>query len=152
MKTLACYRLDDVLLSQLGEISGPDDHVPLGTVPLDWLITRVVGAGDAAGNFADICHSEWLSEIATRAGFRGADMSSLQSPQRGLTQALSGEIYRDTKAYGGIRYPSRFGHDIENWAIYDRVTVTGTESEIASLDADLAQALRLLRITLETEP
>src|SRR5258708_27234615 len=43
VETLARFRPDLTLLAELGEIEGPDDFLPLRTVPKDWLDGRVMG-------------------------------------------------------------------------------------------------------------
>jgi len=62
-ETLARFRVDPKLLTELAEIAGEDDYWPLGEVPLEWAGKRVMGAATANGDYADICSSEWISRL-----------------------------------------------------------------------------------------
>src|SRR6266496_1628675 len=63
LETLARFRLDPKLMAELGEIDGDDDHFPLGEVPVEWVQRRILGVATAAGEYADICSSEWISRL-----------------------------------------------------------------------------------------
>lgn len=124
--------------------------MPLGEVPQEWHSSRVVGQAALSGDYAEICHTEWLAAIDIRPLTTWLDASALQQPQRALTQPVSRLVYEDAARYSGIHYLSRLGHDINNWAIYDRAAVTGSEQPIALNDPDLANALNLLRLRWTT--
>ena len=63
LETLARFRVDPKLLTELAEIAGEDDFWPLGEVPLEWADKRLMGAATASGDCADICSSEWISRL-----------------------------------------------------------------------------------------
>jgi len=63
LETLARFRLDPKLMAELAEIDGDDDHFPLGEVPVEWIQRRILGVATAAGEYADICSSEWISRL-----------------------------------------------------------------------------------------
>ena len=49
----------------------------------------------------------------------------------------------------GIYYLSRYGHDLENWAIFEPFPIRPKESTpIATNDKDLLQALKILGLEL----
>src|SRR5258708_4682974 len=63
LETLARFRLDPKLMAELAEIDGEDDHFPLAEVPVEWVQRRILGVAIAAGEYADICSSEWISRL-----------------------------------------------------------------------------------------
>lgn len=76
------------------------------------------------------------------------DASVLQrSGPRILTQNISEVLYKE--GFNGIRYLSKYGHDIENWALFEPAELTSQiASNIQSDDADLREALRLLDLAI----
>jgi len=150
LETLARFRLDLTLLAELAEIEGEDDFTPLGTVPREWCASRVIGSGRAFGSYADIYASEWIGRLRTELaaecvnlGVADLDASALQRtlPRR-LTQLASRVVYE--AGFDGIRYRSKYGHDIRNWALFEPFLVLpGDVMEIAQDDVDLAQAMRI---------
>ncbi|HXZ41150.1 MAG TPA: RES domain-containing protein [Terriglobales bacterium] len=150
LETLGRFRVDPKLLAELAEIEGEDDYCPLGEVPLEWLEKRMMGVATANGEYADICSSEWISRLRTvlagylkTFGIGDLDASVLQmTAARGLTQLVSRVAFSEGLA--GIYYRSKYGHDVENWALFEPFQVNVRASEtIRSDDADLQQALRL---------
>jgi hypothetical protein len=150
LETLARFRLDLKLLAELAEIQGEDDHVPLGEVPVEWINHRMMGTASATGEYADICSSAWISRLRVllavdllRFGIEDLDASILQkSAPRILTQSVSRIAFNDGLA--GIRYLSRHGHDIENWALFEPFQINVLETHpIRGDDPDLQQALQL---------
>jgi hypothetical protein len=122
LETLARFRVDPKLLSELAEIAGEDDYCPLGEVPGEWLGKRVMGTATANGEYADICSSEWISRLRKllaihleKFGLDDFDASVLQqTAPRILTQFVSRIVFYDDLA--GIYFRSKYGYDIENWA------------------------------------
>lgn len=123
IETLARFRPDLTLVSELNEIEGDDDFVPLDIVPKEWCEQRLLGAAEADGDYADLYSSGWiaylrvkLADECLRLGLQDLDASVIQnaSPRR-ITQLASRQAYETGCA--GICYLSRYGHDLENWAL-----------------------------------
>ena len=92
-------------------------------VPRDWLSSRSMGKARLSGNYADIYASKWVSSLrieladdALQLGLQDVDASVLQQAvPRIITQKASRNIYE--RGFDGIFYRSRYGHDLENWAL-----------------------------------
>jgi len=103
LETLARFRVDLKLLTELAEIVGEDDYFPLGEVPLEWVEKRMIGVATAGGEYADICSSEWISRLRValaghleRFGVDDLDASVLQmTAPRGLTQLVSRVVFSE---------------------------------------------------------
>jgi len=150
LETLARFRVDPTLLSELAAIEGEDDFSPLGQVPPEWLDQRTMGTATTEGEFADICGSEWISKLRKllpaqleKFGVDDLDASVLQqTAPRILTQFVSRIVFYED--FAGIYYRSKYGHDIENWALFEpfRIGKHSVES-IVQNDPDLQRALEL---------
>jgi len=150
LETLARFRVDPTLLSELAAIEGEDDFSPLGQVPTEWLDQRTMGTATTEGEFADICGSEWISKLRKllpaqleKFGVDDLDASVLQqTAPRILTQFVSRIVFYED--FAGIYYRSKYGHDIENWALFEpfRIGKHSVES-IVQNDPDLQRALEL---------
>ena len=150
LETLARFRVDPSLLSELAAIQGEDDYSPLGEVPPEWLDQRIMGSATAGGDFADICSSEWISKLRKmlavqleKFGVDDLDASVLQqTAPRILTQFVSRIVFYEH--FAGIYYRSKYGHDIENWALFEpfQIAKQATETILAN-DPDLQRALKL---------
>lgn len=156
IETLARFRPDLSLIAELREIDGQDDFLPFGTLPREWLTVRVMGTAKIDGIFADVYALQWVSHLrkalaaeALRLGMREIDLSSLESAEpRRLTQLASRQAYR--LKYAGIFYRSRYGHSLENWAIFEPFPLKAVESDTLSEDdPDFLEALRILAIRLQ---
>lgn len=156
LETLGRFRVDPKLLTELAEIVGEDDYCPLGEVPLEWIEKRMMGVATASGEYADVCSSEWISRL--RIGLAGhlakfdledLDASVLQmTGPRGLTQLVSRVVFSEGLA--GIYYRSKYGHDVENWALFETFQIKIKESEaIRTDDPDLQRALQLHTLKLK---
>lgn len=159
LETLARFRPDLTLLAEFAEIDGPDDFTPLATVPASWLATRLIGTAEAQGQYADIYAPEWIAllrhELASTAvalGLSEIDASTLQAGRpRRLTQEASLIVFR--RGFDGIFYRSRYGHTIENWAIFEPFPLRNTTAaSITADDPDLHSALRILGLTMTKSP
>jgi hypothetical protein len=156
METLARYRPDIKLLAELDLIEGPNDFLPLGTVPRDWFETRAMGTATVQGEFADIYAAGWVSYLRSRLaaaalklGMMDIDLATLQTSEpRKLTQLASREAY--LLEVTGIFYRSRHGHSLENWALFEPVSLDDETSEEVSVDdPDLIEAMELHGLELE---
>jgi hypothetical protein len=168
VETLARYRTDPALVAEYEEMAiEPEDAdryptIGPGVVPADWCSARTIGTARHDGPFADIAHSSSLAELRTALASRlvhyGLDDLDAGDVRRRVPRAFTQEISRYVFERGvteegepllGIRYLSRLGDDIENWAIfegtdpYDKVS-----EEIARDDPDLVEALRTLDLVL----
>lgn len=156
VETLARFRPDPTLYAELQQIEGEDDFYPLGQVPSEWLKKRVMGSATAEGMYADVCSSDWISRLrvtlATRLGefgVRDLDASALQqtAPRR-LTQLVSRIVFK--ARFEGIYYRSKYGHDLENWAIFEPFAIKARSvSTVRHDDPDLLKALRLHHLKLK---
>ena len=99
---------------------------------------------------ADVCSSEWVSRLRKllavhlkKFGLGEFDASVLQqTAPRILTQFVSRIVFND--GFPGIYYRSKYGHDIENWALFEPFQIKIQESEIFRLDdRELQRALEL---------
>ena len=150
LETLARFRIDARLATELAAIDGEDDHFPLGEVPVEWLQKRILGVATADGEYADICSSEWISRLRkslaahfSRFGVEDIDASVLQkTAPRTLTQFVSRIVFY--AGFAGIYYLSKYGHDIENWALFEPFQIHVMDPESVPVDdPDLQLALRL---------
>lgn len=140
IETLARFRPDLVLLSELAEIEGEDDFVPCAVLPPEWCEQRMIGVAQAHGDYAEIFASSWiaylrikLADECLRLGLKDLDVSVIQSASpRRITQFASRQVYECGCA--GIFYLSRYGHDLENWAIFEPFPIRPTEIHSVSTD------------------
>ena len=155
LETLARFRPDLTLLAEFAEIEGDDDFTPLATVPASWLIARLIGTAQADGQYADIYAPEWiallrrdLASTAIALGLSELDAATLQAGRpRQLTQEASLVVFRH--GLDGIFYRSRYGHSIENWAIFEPFPLSNmSATAIVAEDPDLQTALRLHGLTM----
>lgn len=168
LETLARFRPDPAIVS--AEILGdPRDAqfptAPPGTVPARWLEARRLGTARCDAAYADVGHTkslaylrEVLAPLVIRYGVVELDAAAirLHAPRR-VTQEISRHVYEcmtesGERAFQGIRYLSRLGDDVENWAIcepstIDRIEVTGIRVD----DPDLIQAVELLRLEIVSD-
>jgi RES domain-containing protein len=155
VETLARFRPDLTLRAELSEIQGEDDFVPLGEVPLEWCDQRLIGTAAADGDYADIYSSLWiaylrpkLADECLRLGLQDLDAAVLQNaaPRR-ISQLASRQAYE--VGCPGIYYRSRYGHDLENWAIFEPFPIHPRGSkEIRESDESLQKALEILGLKL----
>jgi hypothetical protein len=151
VECLACFRPDLELLAALGQIAGQHE-VPRFDVG-DWLRSRTMGSARVEGQFADIYASAWLAllrrKLASKAialGIAEIDLSALQAPHpRRLTQLASRVVH--SRGLNGVLYCSRFGGELENWALFEPWVLHDPKSVfIAAADAEMAEAIRQLGI------
>ncbi|MGC2194437.1 MAG: RES family NAD+ phosphorylase [Terriglobales bacterium] len=150
LETLARFRIDPQLAAELAAIEGEGDHFPLGAVPVEWLRKRILGIATTSGEYADICSSEWISRLRkslashlNKFGVEDIDASALQkTAPRTLTQFVSRIVFY--AGFSGIYYLSKYGHDIENWALFEPFQINVRDPETVPVeDRDLQLALRL---------
>jgi hypothetical protein len=155
IECLAHFRPDLSLLAELNEIDGENDFMPLGTLPADWFPPRVIGSAKVFGDYADIYSVEWvnflrrrLASLCVQLGIDDLDSGVLQrgSP-RIITQRASLEAY--IQDFAGIYYRSRYGHNLENWALFEPLHFEPeAQRPVTATDPALTKALSILGIRL----
>jgi hypothetical protein len=168
LETLARYRTDPALIAELEQIAVDEEDldafptIPPGIVPSDWFATRSLGAARHSGTFADIGQSGSLAHLrralASRLvhyGLDDLDAGALRlSTPRAFTQDISRHVFvhgttDDGEPFAGIRYLSRLGDDIVNWAIFEGNDPDDPAAEaIDPDDPDLRAALETLGLVL----
>ena len=163
IETLARYRSAPTvdLIAALQEIENAEpDYIAPGTVPASWLAKRMIGVATAGKNkrYADIYSSAGLAYLRKTFG-RGSlakrmkskqdfDLALLMSQDRTLTQQISTHIYQ--LGYDGIYYPSRHGHDLFNWALFEPFDLQFVSArEVNTDNLDLTTALEHLALRLD---
>ena len=159
LETLARFRPDLEVLAELDRIEG-DDEPPLA-VPRTWLAGRLIGEAIAEGCFVDVGDTASLAVLRTALaasaihhGLDEIDAATirLRAP-RAFTQQVSRYVY-EQGSFAGIRYRSRLGDDVLNYAIFEPAPdgqvplVATTSAAIAADDPDLRAALELLGLSL----
>ena len=109
-----------------------------------------MGSATANGEYADVCSSVWISRLRAalrpelrQFGVKDLDASVLQqTAPRALTQQVSRIVFQS--GYAGIYYRSKYGHDIENWAVFEPFPISFQGSQSIQIgDPDLQQAFKL---------
>jgi hypothetical protein len=162
---LARFRPDPAVVG--AEIAENDDDenspqtLPAGRVSLTWLQNRRMGTGRLTGEFCDIGHSASILHLrhalAARLLHYGLDDLDagdirLRAP-RGFTQEISRYVFEQADqgepSYAGIRYGSRLGDELMNWAIFEPNEPMDCEhEEIEPEDPDLVRVLADYALTL----
>lgn len=119
---------------------------------------RVMGSANVRGDYADVCSSEWISVLRTKLlrhlaqfGLDDLDASVLQrtTPRR-FTQLVSRAV--SEAGADGIYYRSKYGHDIENWALFEPFKIENARTgPVDPDDPDLAKALQLHSLRMRRE-
>ena len=150
LETLARFRVDLTLYAELSEIEGEDDFTPLGHVPLAWARPRMLGSAEHVGKYADLYGSDWIGLLrrdlaadCLALGIGELDASVLQgSTARALTQRAARLVFRN--AFDGIYCRSKYGHDIQNWALFEPFKLFPKHSKPINLaDPELLRALAI---------
>lgn len=165
LETLARFRPDPTIAS--AEIAGDprDDRFPTavpGAVPAGWLDHRLLGTANCDAAFADIGHArslahlrEALAPVVVRLGLAEVDAAAIRAHvPRAFTQEISRHVYECTTAEGdrafqGVRYLSRLGDDVTNWAICEPAAIDFLDAEQLRLDdPDLSRAIELFGLVV----
>jgi hypothetical protein len=158
LETLARFRPDLTLVAELAGIDDDEEFptLPAGVVPPEWLETRCIGTATAASlEFADISHSSWLAHLRGRLaarfvhyGLDDFDAGDIRArAPRALTQEISRHVFELSEDLAGLRYPSRLGDDVVNWAIFEGHELDDVLAEADPIepdDPDFLAALKLL--------
>jgi hypothetical protein len=162
IETLARFRVDVSFIADLALMEwGEDDFTAFGTVSRAWIKGRCIGTANVEGDYADIYALGWVSYLrsalagtAVKLGMKDIDLSSLERAEpRLLTQ--NGSRIAFELGYAGVYYHSRFGHSMENWAIFEDWTMSDRfplhqpdSKRISEDDPDLLEALRILGLVI----
>jgi len=133
-------------------------------VPRSCFDNRRLGDATVAGRFVDVGDTTSLARLRTALaagaihhGLDEIDAATirLRAP-RAFAQQVSRFAYEqrdDRGAFAGIRYRSRLGEDVVNWAIFEPAPdasspfVATTAAAIEADESDLQAALQLLGLT-----
>jgi RES domain len=161
VETLARFRPDLAVVAGMDDITGePGDRetIAAGMVPGEWLPNRCMGVARISreARFADVAHSDSIAHLRSALAkrlvhfgledFDGGDLRA-RAP-RALTQEISRHVY--DQDFAGLRYPSRLGDDITNWALFEPPPlqrVITKAQPLAADDPDLQAAFTTLGLT-----
>lgn len=163
---LARFRPDPAIVAAEIVENDDDENSPrtlaAGRVALTWLQNRRIGTARLIGEFCDIGNSASIVHLRMALAARLSDYGlddldagdiRLRVP-RGFTQEISRYIFEQTDqgqpAYAGIRYGSRLGDELTNWAIFEpNEPVDCEQAEIEPDDPDLVQVLEDYGLVLD---
>lgn len=102
--------------------------------------------------FLDLMHHETIqflrsqkSIISLMPSGEDFDLSTVTGAQRGITQEIANIAHNNS--FNGIYYTSRFGANLECYAVFDNVQVKPVQRiEINTLDEDYQEALRIFSL------
>lgn len=157
LETLARFRPDPLVAAAMAEIDEDPRFptLPTGLVPAGWRTARRIGTARHGGPFADVGHSDSIAHLRAALAPRivhhrldDLDAGDLRrrAPRR-FTQEISRYVFEhgrtvDGEPLAGIRYASRLGDDLANWAIFEgREPRDQTSDPIEADDPDLLRAL-----------
>jgi hypothetical protein len=162
IETLARFRVDVSFVADLALMeNGEDDFAAFGAVRRAWLKGRCIGSANVEGSYADIYAVGWVSHLraalagtAVKLGMEDIDLSSLERAEPRLLTQRAGRIAFEL-GYPGVFYHSRYGHSIENWAIFEDWTMPERfpihqphSQKVAEDDPDLLEALQILGLVI----
>jgi hypothetical protein len=159
-ETLARFRIDLHVAAEQQAIAGDSEDAgypePLagGVVPIEWLETRLLGTARHTGGFIDVGHSDSLAHLraalAERVLHYGVDDLDAGDVRRRAPRRLTQEISRylfenghddEGAAVAGVRYLSRLGDDIVNWAMFEPNEPSDATTENIDRDDEALRAV-----------
>lgn len=166
-ESLARFRADPAVVAAQISTAGDEDaplSIPAGFVPAAWLSRRRIGSAELIGTFCDVGHADSLAHLREHLaprllhyGMDDLDAGDIRTraPRR-LTQEVSRHVFLQTStsgepAFAGIRYGSRLGDNLSNWAIFEpnQPFVLESAAEIDADDADLRVTLDAYDLVLQ---
>jgi hypothetical protein len=162
IETLARFRVDLSFVADLELMeNGEDDFTAFGTVRKAWIKGRCIGSANVEGEYADIYALAWVSHLrlalagtAVKLGMEDIDLSSRERAEPRLLTQRAGRIAFEL-GYEGVFYHSRYGHSIENWAVFEDWTLSDrfpirrpNSRKVGEDDPDLLEALRILGLVI----
>jgi hypothetical protein len=116
-----------------------------------------MGEATVTGAYADLYSASWVSYLrqtlaadCIALGLEDLDDSVLpQGEPRRLTQLASLKV--NEAGLDGIYYRSRYGHNLENWALFEPFEINAPQAvlEIGPDNVDLQEACRLLGLKID---
>ncbi|MFN8635982.1 MAG: RES family NAD+ phosphorylase [Chloroflexota bacterium] len=159
VESLAGFRLDVDLLARIARVSGASGGLPAPLVPRDWYASRRVGRLQISPGqqWLDLRAPETLqalrAELAdalVRLHLPDMDVGATRGPSRALTREIARWAY--DRGFRGLAYRSRFGDQIECWAVFEGASISPIRPDETILpdDPDLQAAAHLFGLTIET--
>lgn len=155
VETLARFRPDQKLKEELAAIQGEDDFQPIGYIPEDWFDNRYIGRATVKGRYADLYTAEWVSQLrphlqsqCIKLGLPELDLSVLMQPEKRIITQMASNYINELGSFAGIYYSSRYGRDLENWALFEFQATIDPLPEVRSVsttDPAFLGALDILR-------
>lgn len=159
-ETLARFRVDLQVSAELPLIDGdPEDEgfpepVAGGVVPAEWIETRLIGTATHDGDFVDVGQSDSIANLraalADRVLHYGLDDLDAGDLRRRAPRAFTQEISRYLFEHGrddsgspvaGVRYLSRLGDELVNWAIFEPNAPSDATNEAIDPDDEALRAV-----------
>lgn len=164
LETLARFRPDPLVVAAIADIDEDPGFPTLttGLVPAGWCTGRRIGAARHAGPFADVGNSDSIAHLRSALlprivhhGLDDLDAGDLRrrAPRR-FTQEVSRYVFEHGRAADetpltGIRYASRLGDELANWAIFEGSEPHAqTSAPIKADDPNLLRALGMYGLEL----
>jgi hypothetical protein len=145
------------LKEELAAIKGEDDFQPIGYISTDWFNDRYIGRAHVKGRYADLYTAEWVSQLlphlqpeCIELGLPGFDLSVLMQAQKRIITQMASNYINGLGSFDGIYYASRYGRDLENWALFEfRAEIHSIETrEVTADDPVLLEALNILQLQI----
>ena len=155
VETLARFRPDPKLKEELAAIKGEDDFQPIGYISTDWFNDRYIGRARVKGRYADLYTAEWVSQLrphlqpeCIELGLPDFDLSVLMQAQKRIITQMASNYVNGIGSFDGIYYASRYGRDLENWALFEfRTEIHPIEIHgVSPNDPVLLEALDILQL------
>jgi hypothetical protein len=156
VETLARFRPDEKLKEELAAIKGEDDFQPIGYIATDWFNDRYIGRARVKGRYADLYTAEWVSQLrphlqpeCIELGLPEFDLSVLMQAQKRIITQMASNYINELGSFAGIYYASRYGNDLENWALFEFQASIHPSSEVhpvSNTDSALLGALDILQL------
>jgi len=162
IETLAPFRVDVSFVADLALMeNGEEDFTAFGPVRKAWIKGRCIGGANVEGEYAAIYALAWVSHLrlalartAVKLRMEDIDLSSLERAESRLLTQPAGRIAFE-RGYEGVFYHSRYGHSIENWAVFEDWTLSDrfpirqpNSRKVGEDDPDLLEALRILGLVI----
>ncbi len=156
VETLARFRPDQKLKEELAAIKGEDDFQPIGYIAADWFEDRYIGRARVEGRYADLYTTGWVSQLrphlqpfCIQLGLPEFDLSVLMQAQKRIITQMASNYVNELGSFAGIYYASRYGRELENWALFEFQTTIHPLPDarpVSTTDPALLAALDILKL------
>lgn len=106
--------------------------------------------------YADLYTTEWVSQLRPQLqpycvefGLPEFDLSVLMQAQKRIITQMASNYISELGSFAGIYYSSRYGRDLENWALFEFQATIDTLPDVRSVsrtDPVLLEALGILKL------